>query len=839
MRGNLQGKNNEFHFLIASEDHEVQVYNYDGWKFHKSPVVFTGDSFGAGVVTMRGYDNIINGTTTIGKNLTSKIDSAYFCFIFFIVISNRDAFQPSINIFSPIYVTKNDSTRLKTSITKWCSDAFDRLDDFDVDETEEILKNSLELSDATNSQATFMGKLFVKNATVGVVNANEMKGRTVNFGNQTAQRVNSLTERLVTLSTAAQHVKRKVDFTRATQRKKRQTMLIRNLKVDGPLKIQSINGRPISDLVYKFNRRNTKLTGIVANEILIRENLFVNEKVDGIEMSPDNVIINQPIQNLRPFSIENLSVNNIADVARVNTLSIDRFLTIIRRKVDKKLPNMIHELKVDSLNIGQFLNDRNFTALSINSLKTSSDQIIVAPIKIGKLTANTVTFQKVLRQEISNIPLVNFIDVKERRRRIDINSDVQFTDDVKANRTIVLERIKNVNVINQKLQVLWKKGTKQQIVTAEKFFDNVTLLSPIMLQGKIESKSLEKMNPIITINDNLVLQGDYKITGPVTLRRYINVSNDIMTASGSFGLKNLAVNGLNLFTSKETSNKFVIKNVIEVKRNLEAASLNGNLVSNFVRTNVQDLQTIRGVKIFKKGLLVHGGTVQADIINEVDINQLNKTILKLSSTSTQFVTGNIEFSSLRVAQLISPAVNVNGRSSDLLLNVNRPQNLSQLVVEDAKVQNVRAMNLQQLEGGKIFGRNLNFLVDDIVTRDATADKIIAEKEFTDLNLGRLTFAEGNEWKKIILNYENAMAQDLNVTGNVDFGKEMTIGNLIVNGSINGVSYSDMTSNWLQNEGEQIFTAPQTITSLEIGNSLAVSSETINGVNIEKMKAESG
>jgi hypothetical protein len=64
-----QGKNNEFHFLIASEDHEVQIYFYDGWKFHESPVDFTGDSFGAGVVNMRGYDGIINGTTTIGEGI--------------------------------------------------------------------------------------------------------------------------------------------------------------------------------------------------------------------------------------------------------------------------------------------------------------------------------------------------------------------------------------------------------------------------------------------------------------------------------------------------------------------------------------------------------------------------------------------------------------------------------------------------------------------------------------------------------------------------------------------------------------------------------------------------
>lgn len=61
--------NNEFHLLVASEEHEVQIFLYDGWKFNESPIDFTGDAFGSGVVGIRAYDNIINGTTTIGEKL--------------------------------------------------------------------------------------------------------------------------------------------------------------------------------------------------------------------------------------------------------------------------------------------------------------------------------------------------------------------------------------------------------------------------------------------------------------------------------------------------------------------------------------------------------------------------------------------------------------------------------------------------------------------------------------------------------------------------------------------------------------------------------------------------
>lgn len=57
----------EFHLLITSEEREVQIYYYDGWKFHESTLDFTGNVFSSGVVSMRYYDDIIDNTTTIGE----------------------------------------------------------------------------------------------------------------------------------------------------------------------------------------------------------------------------------------------------------------------------------------------------------------------------------------------------------------------------------------------------------------------------------------------------------------------------------------------------------------------------------------------------------------------------------------------------------------------------------------------------------------------------------------------------------------------------------------------------------------------------------------------------
>jgi hypothetical protein len=617
-------------------------------------------------------------------------------------------------------------------------------------------------------------------------------------------------------------------------------LLIKTLTVDETINVESINGKAVADLVYKSNRRNQRMKEIIANKVVINEMLFVNGKVDGIEMAEDNVFLNLQQQVLRPLKLQSFTANTVAGVAQLNAMPFNDFVTMLRRKVDKKIPNMIHQLTVDTMTIGRFLNQRNFTAMSINALKTSGNQILSGSTNIGRLKANRLIFQKVPRdQTISNVPLSVLININDTSKKIDIAQDIRFVEDLHVEDLVVKERINNINVKNGEILVLRKRGRSRQIVTGEKFFDFVNLLSPIVLQGKIESKTLERMNPIVTVNENLVLQGNYKITGPVTIKRIINATEDIASINEALTLRNLLENGLNLFTTKKTSNKLVFKGVVEVKKNLQAVSLNEKPVANFVKTNFQDQQTIHGTITFSKSLLVYGGTVQADIINDVDVNKLNKTILKRFSPVTQFIDGNVELVELQVPQLVSSNVKVNGKSLDLVLNTNMEQELNQMTVHSVNVKSLKVTNMQQKEGGKIFGTDLNFLIDDTVTKKSLADdSFIAEKEFTNLEVEHLMFSDENEWKSIITNFENAIAQDLNITEDLTFDSEMRIGNLFVTGTINGVSYDDMLNNWLQIEGAQEFTAPQRFASMEIENNLILNNGSINGIDIAKMVRES-
>lgn len=52
--------------MIACRDQDLQIYQYDGWKFVEASIDFTGEVFGKGVVSMRSYNDLTNDTM-IGK----------------------------------------------------------------------------------------------------------------------------------------------------------------------------------------------------------------------------------------------------------------------------------------------------------------------------------------------------------------------------------------------------------------------------------------------------------------------------------------------------------------------------------------------------------------------------------------------------------------------------------------------------------------------------------------------------------------------------------------------------------------------------------------------------
>ncbi|KAG5674647.1 hypothetical protein PVAND_004601 [Polypedilum vanderplanki] len=821
-------KENEFNLLITSEDREVQIYYYDGWKFQESTLDYTGNSFSSGVSNIRSYDNIIDNTNIL-------------------VISNINSYGNQWNIFSPTYYIHTDTSNLKAGIINWCSDSFVQIQEFNIDEANELLNAAINLTDSSNSFAKLNGNVLIKNSTIKTINANQFMKKDLSIFNSTSiDRIKNMAERYKRLEKNVHRLKSKIEFTKSSSRYRRQTEetiddtdlgpIIDTLTVEKSINIQTINGKSINDLVYKSNRRNKKLKSIVANEILIKKELFVDGKIDEIEMSENNVILNVPNQVLHPFTIENLNVENML-TQNVNILPFNDFFMLFKRKIDKKIPNMIHQLDVDVLNVGGLINDANFTDISINSLKNTGNQIVTGNINAEYLTAEGVMFKKnTLSETISNVPISHLINIRDKTKSIEITQDIQFVQPLDVNKLFIRDRLDNVNVLNGELQVMRTKGLQEQIVTGEKSFSSINLKQPIVLRGKIESKTLEKMNPIVTIDKDLVLEGDYSIQGPVTIRKSLNVSENILTNNPYLSLKKLVESGLNLFTTNSTNLRMNFKNVVEAN-NINAKSINDKKPNLFVKLNYPNEQVITGLKTFENGIKV-SGIVEAHTINDVNIERLNETMLKRDAAYTQFVEGNIEFADLSTQKLISPSVTIDNKNIEELLSMNsKNQIVKNMTVNSIRAQQLNAHAINQLNGKKIFGTDLNFIIDDTVKVNSFNNSFIAKKYFANLQVNQLEFSDDNEWKSIIKNFNDRIVLDFNVTGSHVFEKPMIIENLKIYGNINKISSEDILKNWLQIEGDQIFTAPQTFAFLAVDD-IKLQNGLINDIELDKLYRES-
>jgi hypothetical protein len=529
---------------------------------------------------------------------------------------------------------------------KWCNEAIERVDDFDVHRSDEKLKSAYNLTSAESDEVYLLNEVHLKNATVGTINAHKFMFRNVVVDSESVNRMNRVRKRKDRMRKDLDTLRQKIEFTEATKRVRRQTdsqPLIKKLTVAETLSVQTVNGKLIADLVYSKNSKNLRMKSVTARQILIKKELFVGGKIDGIEMAEDNLIMNVPRQVLRPMKINKLFVKNINPV-NVNGKSFSDFLSLLKRKVDPKIPNMIHELDVETVDIVKLLNGKNFTSLTIDSMKSSGRQATKAPLNVKNLKLNSLNFDK-SAESISKTPVSNLIDINDPKP-VEIFQDIRFVEPLEAKQLFVKERINNIKVKEGRLQVLRTAGVEEQTVTGEKIFQNVNLREPIVLRGKIESKSLERMNPVISIDKNLVLQGDFIIKGPVTIERTLNVTGDVQSKNPQLGLRKLGESGLHLATSTSSKSKMIFKDVLQVRENLKASSINGMPVDSFVKMDLNREQIIKGRKTFKN-LLVKG-KIEADVVNDVDLKRLDQTTLKRISNGTQFIDGNVQLANLIV-----------------------------------------------------------------------------------------------------------------------------------------------------------------------------------------------
>lgn len=373
-----------------------------------------------------------------------------------------------------------------------------------------------------------------------------------------------------------------------------------------------------------------------ANEITIGDSLVVksvnSHRIDTLLRSHANIELNKMV-------VENLVIAN--DTANFLTIEAKLNATQARHKREAP-PNHVkaeHAVDLGNVIVDGLVNGIKIEYLFENALlKNAPMQRIEADIKCGELNVTTVTIPS---NRISNVNVATFARISGDH--VAVYPPIQFAQRLDVDKFDVLHRVNQILIRNKKMDVLFKRfGKHTQVITGQKVFQSVMLREPISLQGsiKVSSPILNRIKPIATINDDLMIDGAVTFNGNTTILNALSAQN-IFAPSLHFSVDQLHSDGLRT-TDQLIDAPIVFVQPIRTNDVRSQTRLNTILIDDLVKRDPNATQIIVGRKTFTSDLSLGNGFSEVSQINGVKLQQLNETMLKKSSNMQAF-NGTIAF----------------------------------------------------------------------------------------------------------------------------------------------------------------------------------------------------
>uniref|UniRef100_A0A182T105 Uncharacterized protein n=1 Tax=Anopheles maculatus TaxID=74869 RepID=A0A182T105_9DIPT len=865
-------ENGEFLLLVLCHDQPLLIYEYDGWKFVPSRIDYTGEAFAAGVSHMRVYRHIVNASV--------------------IVIANSNLFGKSINLFTPQYGVQNDLRQVYAHFIEWCEAMHEQIAQVNLEQLYNqlislpdnspdgvrMVQKDLELQDSMvgsiSTKAIHTKQLLVDDALLSyVIEVNEYVQRVKEKMDLVEQTIHGsvLTNDTVRwhgdlavselIAPAGQMKQLDVKMLNNAAHKTRHTeaqrgdvveddtIVVDRLIVDRITGVQFFNGHAAESLLLVDDPPpKWKDLSLTAKKVVVGGNLFVNKLIDGIFFHPANVLlpnVNQ-IFSAKNLMVKDLSVNRLTSKRFNSTeaVTVQRMMDQSRTLLAKARGAMPQEygsdfetIDADHLKLTGLFNDIDPRVLSEHVLHDiAADQQFDGKLVVDQITAHNVD---VVDTKLSGIEIENVARTTGDQQMI--VQDLQFVQPMLVDSLFLQDRLNHIPVMDGKLQVLHLASDEVQSITGTKTFDYVTLLKPIELQGKIDGESISKMNPIMTIGDDLVLNGDYTIYGNVTFNGPLRAHN-ILSPGGLHHLHRLTTHGLHV--NKAPPRDQVIKFLQPVfVEHLHADKINELDVNDLVPQTAGEVQYITGRKTFVAELKIDG-VADANEINKVDLNLLNRTILRRTGPE-QTIEGTIHFDTIIAPIVNSATVLLESKRIDRLLRLDIAQNVSAPVrFENCTVHVSPSFVAQEIHadnGSTVYGYDLEHLLQDTLTLDnadeTNVPSVAGLKSFRNLTVGRLVLQDGATLNAIpVENLQHILAAGDNRTiiknEPYHFQSDITVNHLLFEGSINGIPKDAFCRAWLMYGGNQTFTVGQSFDHI-VTDHLYVSGK-LNEVTMEKL-----
>lgn len=295
-----------------------------------------------------------------------------------------------------------------------------------------------------------------------------------------------------------------------------QPLAIETLKISSSFNAKYLNQQPTEHMILKGRDHNLNNVVIDGNAIFASD-MAIGNLLNNIRVDRSSVLLTQGDQKMSgKLQTRQITADNM-QTPMLNKAE----LTFTNAPTEAPKIETIKNLKVKNLIVNGYLNDLDVVTLDRHALRTHGDQEITEDYIFDSLHVKDLKVNGLLSDKIVPDSLVRIDDGE-----FTVPRDVRFINDLQVNDLQIFTSLNHINVDNKgKLDILLKDKPELQHMTGYNRLENIRLINPVKLQGKIHSKGLDQINPVIHIRNNVHLAGNYEITGNVTVEELLKAMN--------------------------------------------------------------------------------------------------------------------------------------------------------------------------------------------------------------------------------------------------------------------------------------------------------------------------
>lgn len=324
---------------------------------------------------------------------------------------------------------------------------------------------------------------------------------------------------------------------------------------------------------------------------------------------------------------------------------------------------------------------------------------------------------------------------------------------------------------------------------------------------------MDEKKPVKHVTEDIVLQGDYVVTGDVVVRSGI-VGEDFFGESQAISLDSILTNGLKVTDDVDIAINF--SQPLRVER-LNALTLNEFNISDFVLMNSSKIQVISGHKSFLGDLNVANGLFEANNLNGEDLKDFRAKILR--KTGNQDIKGNFTFKEVITKRLNSSKLEIGDFLFEKLLTKSTKQTIGaeDLNIEKLSVSQLKVKNFNT--NSKIFNKPVEQLFENQFSKLYN----VFEKPGNTTTFNGIIYVKNLEIEGNLNSHRmedlqdqiEMLKNDIVIDYPMEFENELKVNHLIVEETLNTVPVKELETSWLLSDGDQVFTYPQTFMKVSV------------------------